>query len=161
MSFEEIRVRPVVRHVVTRFTQDGRSASSEAIGEFANENYAEEVAEALRAKSEPKRFVLIEESPIANWPLVLYAYSREEAQARCLEMLQKYEIGMRIFERPVDDRSWAIPAAPTDVAPERSVAPMKSLEEYEDDRKARIQRYFDDVTESMKAASRPASEQQH
>lgn len=48
MQKVEIRVRPVIRHVVTRYTQDARGGSSEAVGEYANEQYAEHVAHALR-----------------------------------------------------------------------------------------------------------------
>jgi hypothetical protein len=58
MSKVEIRVRPVVRHVVTRYTAsdplppgvhtDGPRGSLETLGEFDNERQAEDVAHALR-----------------------------------------------------------------------------------------------------------------
>jgi hypothetical protein len=67
MSKVEIRVRPVVRHVVTRYTEGGplrdgtNAACSEKLGEFDNERQAEAVAEALRgAIQKPKQYVAIE-----------------------------------------------------------------------------------------------------
>lgn len=58
MNITEIRVRPVVRHIVTRYTApepfppgvsgDGPRGSVETLGEFDNERQAEEMAHALR-----------------------------------------------------------------------------------------------------------------
>lgn len=48
MKTTEIRVRPVVRYLVTRFTASPMSdGGSETIGEFDNEGCANEVAKAL------------------------------------------------------------------------------------------------------------------
>jgi hypothetical protein len=47
----EYRVRPVVRYVVTRYTEYpemNATGSSERLGEFDSESYAETVASALR-----------------------------------------------------------------------------------------------------------------
>jgi hypothetical protein len=53
MSKVEIRVRPVVRHVLTRYTESGAPDGSKysgvvTLGEFDNEAYAEQVAHAMR-----------------------------------------------------------------------------------------------------------------
>lgn len=55
----EYRVRPVVRYVVTRYfhpyqSQDGKigqNGSSEVIGEFDNEQLADQVCEAMKASA--------------------------------------------------------------------------------------------------------------
>ena len=70
MKQVEIRVRPVVRHVVTRFTEERTSAPGEApaytrhletLGEFDNEAQAEAVAEALRGQApKPMQYVCVE-----------------------------------------------------------------------------------------------------
>jgi hypothetical protein len=67
MSTVEIRVRPVVRHVVTRYSEGGplrdgtKAACSEKVGEFDNEQQAERVAEALRdAIPKPKQYIAVE-----------------------------------------------------------------------------------------------------
>lgn len=54
----EYQVRPVTRYIVTRFKADGaedggcRGMSSEAIGEFANGQQADLVADAMVAKDQ-------------------------------------------------------------------------------------------------------------
>lgn len=53
MSQVEIRVRPVVRYIVTRFIPQSQGQSSvETLGEFDNEGYAEQVAAALRVEEQ-------------------------------------------------------------------------------------------------------------
>jgi hypothetical protein len=85
----EIRVRPVVRHVVTRYTEatdahapvaGGRSASLITMGEFDNEAQAEQVAEALRATiPKPRLYVAVERN---HWDTLAHAlYFNTEADA--------------------------------------------------------------------------------
>lgn len=47
MRIKEFRVRPVTRYIVTEFTQDGESQSSEVVGEFESAGKAERVASDL------------------------------------------------------------------------------------------------------------------
>lgn len=83
MKTTEIRVRPVIRHVVTRYTsevmEDGRgSGGCESLGEYDHESYAEQVAQALRDQAAPREFILVQETPGLTNPEVRYAYSQEE-----------------------------------------------------------------------------------
>lgn len=82
MTTPEFRVRPVIRHIVTRFTSDPeRGASSlETLGEFANEGYAEIVAEALRERVAPRKYAIVQRS-FETSVLVYYAADETEAQA--------------------------------------------------------------------------------
>lgn len=87
MKTTSIRVRPVIRHAVTRHTsevmEDGRgSGGSECLGEFSHESYAEEVAQALQEKHAPREFVIVERTLGAAEARVTYAYSEEEAVGR-------------------------------------------------------------------------------
>lgn len=45
----EFRVRPVTRYIVTHYTEKGRSASVDQIGEYPNEKQAELVAKVFAA----------------------------------------------------------------------------------------------------------------
>lgn len=47
-AIEEIRVRPVVRWIVTRYVKTDAGSSVATIGEFDNEYNADEVARALQ-----------------------------------------------------------------------------------------------------------------
>lgn len=96
MKQVEIRVRPVIRHVVTRYTQeptpgtgDRYNASLETLGEFANEEQAERVAEALRSQApKPMQYVAVERC----WGLasnVLYFDLQQEADAFAAMALEK------------------------------------------------------------------------
>jgi predicted DNA-binding WGR domain protein len=98
----EIRVRPVVRHAVTRFTKDGKSAGSEMIGEFANEAYAEELAEALRKSHRAKQYVIIQRSFEFD-AKVGYADHLSVAQEMKRELEDLYGGEFRIYERELTD----------------------------------------------------------
>lgn len=107
MKTTEIRVRPVIRHVVTRFTsevmEDGRgSGSSESMGEFDHESYAEQVAEALRTQEAPRIFAVVEETMGEISARVWYAYNEQEAYERAavarIETGKTYKIYSRIKE---------------------------------------------------------------
>ena len=84
MKTTEIRVRPVVRHIVTSFTNDPetRIASCGQVGEFDNEQKAEEVAQALKDKYAPRCYVIVEETLGELSARVMYAYSEEEVATR-------------------------------------------------------------------------------
>jgi hypothetical protein len=96
MSQPEFRVRPVIRHVVTRYSSevmgngpDGEprySASLETLGEFNNEGYAEIVVEALKARVAPLEYVIVQQRPGEIEARVMYAYSDAEVQTRLAEM---------------------------------------------------------------------------
>jgi hypothetical protein len=97
MKTTEIRVRPVIRHAVTRFTQEERAAGSECMGEFASEQYAEEVARALKEKHAPREFILVQETPGMTHPEVRYAYSQEEVDNFLSE--PRTDIGYKVYSR--------------------------------------------------------------
>ncbi|WP_447741574.1 hypothetical protein [Pseudomonas laurentiana] len=48
----EYQVRPITRYIVTRYTSDADSASSTLVGEFANGQQADLVADAMVAKDQ-------------------------------------------------------------------------------------------------------------
>lgn len=102
MKTTEIRVRPVVRHAVTRFSQDERSAGSELVGEFANEGYAEEVAEALRKSHKPKQYAIVQRS-FDFQVMVTYADYPEVAEALKAELEAEHGQEFRIYERELTD----------------------------------------------------------
>lgn len=47
MAYHEIRVRPVVRYIVTSYTEDGPNSESSEFGEFGNVDRANVVAYAM------------------------------------------------------------------------------------------------------------------
>jgi hypothetical protein len=79
----EIRVRPVIRHVVTSYEGDPSSqqGGSRTLGEFDNEGYAEEIADALRKKAAPREFVMVQDTVGEVMAEVFYAYSETEVDA--------------------------------------------------------------------------------
>jgi hypothetical protein len=94
MSNPEFRVRPVIRHVVTRFSEDRTSALDEppaytrkleTLGEFDSEGYAEIVAEALAEKAAPREYVIVQETLGKVMAKVYYAYSEDEVNMRLME----------------------------------------------------------------------------
>lgn len=103
MKTTEIRVRPVIRHAVTRFTADQQgNAASECLGEFGNESYAEEVAEALRAAHKPKQYAIVERGfEVAT--RVWYAEERAEAEAYRQQLQDHFGSEFRIYDREVTD----------------------------------------------------------
>lgn len=68
MKTVEIRVRPVVRHMVTRHTAEERGGILETLGEFTNEGYADQVAHALR-------YMAAIEPPAPNLPAACHLES--------------------------------------------------------------------------------------
>ena len=104
MKTTEIRVRPVIRHAVTRFTSDpARGAgSSECVAEFSHEEYAEEVAEALRRAHRPRQYAIVQRSFDIDVK-VYYAESEGEAIHRRDELIAENGVDFRIYERELTD----------------------------------------------------------
>jgi len=152
METKEFRVRPVVRHIVTEFTSDPTigTAGSGVVGEFSSEAEAEKVKAALEQQSTPLRYILVEESPIAEFPLVRYAYSLEEAEEWQKHMNTKYDIGMRIYSRPEPSKPVSDGAYVSPEAAARMVKPM-TLEECHAAREQRIARYFNSMKQAEAA----------
>lgn len=98
MSKPEFRVRPVVRHVVTRYTSEAHSGSLETLGEFNNEGYADIVTEALRERVAPREYVIVEQTQGDPMARVLFAYDEQEAQTRMAEMAKDGK-SYRVFSR--------------------------------------------------------------
>ena len=142
----------MVRHIVTEFTEDPalRMSGSGVVGEFSSEAEAEKVRLALEQQSTPLRYILVEESPIAEFPLVRYAYSKEEAEDWQQHMLAKYEIGMRIYSRPEPARPVSDGAYVSPEAAVRMVQPM-TLEECKAEREKRIANYFNSMKQAEQA----------
>jgi hypothetical protein len=112
MSTPEFRVRPVVRHVVTRYVPPNANVASgvETLGEFDSEGYAEIVREALAERVAPREFVLVEQSPGEMRPIVFYAYGEDEVER---VKAQHPETGFRVFNRirqpdgqPLGEPAW-------------------------------------------------------
>jgi hypothetical protein len=107
MSTVEIRVRPVVRHIVTRYTKgDSYSpASLETLGEFDNEAQAQEMAAALKAGlPKPMQYAVVERT-FELQAKVVYANSIGEAEA--LKDQLEYAPPCReyrIFARDISDQ---------------------------------------------------------
>jgi hypothetical protein len=112
MSNPEFRVRPVIRHVVTRYTKaeplppgccstDGPRGGLETLGEFDSEGYADIVAEALAEKAAQREYVLVQETVGGIMAKVYYAYGEGEAQQRLAMMPEgeSYRVYSRIKER--------------------------------------------------------------
>jgi hydrogenase maturation factor len=84
MKTTGIRVRPVIRHVVTKWESDPENGAggSACIAEFNHESYAEEVAEALREKYAKREYAIVEETMGEPTARVTYAYSEEDVAVR-------------------------------------------------------------------------------
>jgi hypothetical protein len=105
----EIRVRPVIRHNVTRFTSetgpDGAcGGSSESLGEFAHEGYAEEVAQALKDREAARVYAIVEETVGKVQARVVYAYSKGEATLRKMDIEGETGKSFHIYSRLADQR---------------------------------------------------------
>jgi hypothetical protein len=100
MKTTDIRVRPVIRHVVTRFTSEPEtgSGSSECVAEFNHESYAEEVAQALKDKAAPREYAIVQETVGDVIAEVFYAYSQAEVD-RVLAEPRMQGKGYRVFSR--------------------------------------------------------------
>ncbi len=107
MSQPEFRVRPVIRHIVTRYSPpcDG-NASLETLGEFDSEQYAEIVAEALRHRTAPMEYVIVRNKLGHFAADVMYAYSEADVQNRLIEMAAQSgdERRCQVFSRVRDMR---------------------------------------------------------
>jgi hypothetical protein len=107
MKTTDIRVRPVIRHAVTRYTSETGesgfcSGGSESLGEFSHEAYAEEVAEALKAAHKPKQYALVERG-FDTSVQVYYAEEPEQAEYYKRQLEAHYGAEFRVFEREVTD----------------------------------------------------------
>jgi len=95
MTTPEFRVRPVIRHIVTRFSEERTSPHDappeytrklETLGEFDSEGYADIVAEALRERAAPREYVIVRQKLGEIAADVMYAYSEAEVEVRLAEM---------------------------------------------------------------------------
>jgi hypothetical protein len=105
MKTTEIRVRPVVRHVVTRYTSEYDEAtkscggSCETIGEFDNERFAEEVAKVLQEEAQPKQYAVVESTLGDIQAQVYYAEGQREAFELSKKLSAETLKTFRVFER--------------------------------------------------------------
>jgi hypothetical protein len=113
MSKVEIRVRPVVRHIVTRYTErqplpegqksDGPRASLETLGEFDSEARAEEMADAVRsAMPKPRQFAAVERNHFDFLTNVIYFDAEEDALAYA-EHARSQGREFRVYSREITD----------------------------------------------------------
>jgi hypothetical protein len=115
MQKVEIRVRPVIRHVVTRYTaseplppiagaERRTSASLETLGEFDNELQAEQVAAALSATL-PKtmQYVAVERTFDALTNALYFDYEEDATQfvARALQQGREFRVFSRVVTDPI------------------------------------------------------------
>jgi hypothetical protein len=112
MSTVEIRVRPVIRHIVTRYTpsqplpsvvagiERRTDAMLETLGEFDNEDQAEMVAAALRAKATQHAYAIVQETMGEIGAHVYYAYDEAEAAQRKADLEADGTQTYRIYSRP-------------------------------------------------------------
>ena len=101
MSTVEIRVRPVIRHIVTRYSPPcGGNASLETLGEFDNEDQAEMVAAALRAEATQHAYAIVQETAGEIGAHVYYAYDESEAAQRKADLEADGKQTYRIYSRP-------------------------------------------------------------
>lgn len=106
MSEIEIRVRPVVRYVITRYScapEKGAPSSCETLGEFDSEAYAEQVAEALRAGAEkPLQYAILKRN-FDQETLAVYAEELEQAEMYRRQLEAEHGCEFRIYSREVTD----------------------------------------------------------
>jgi hypothetical protein len=105
MTTPEFRVRPVIRHTITRYHPPSPNTSScvETLGEFDSEGYAEIVREALAERVAPREYVIVESTMGEVMARVHYAYSEDEVQARLAEQAEDgvtYRVYSRIATPP-------------------------------------------------------------
>lgn len=108
MSQVEIRVRPVIRYAVTRYSGDGRSASLQTLGEFDNEGYANEVAEAMRPRE--WKYVIVERSFTPECR-VFYAYELAEACGMATALSDKYGSEFNVYMQEVKNPGTIVPVS--------------------------------------------------
>jgi hypothetical protein len=101
MSTVEFRVRPVIRHVVTRHTSTENSGSLETLGEFGNEGYAEIVSQALKERAAPREYVVVESTLGAVQAAVYYAHDENDlAHVQCQAAAEHPGRTFRVYSRP-------------------------------------------------------------
>jgi hypothetical protein len=103
-----IKVRPSVRHVITRDVStvhsDGRgSGSSGPLCEVNNEETANEIARALELLHAPRRYVVVQRSFEPGNCVVYYAYSSYQAEQFKDVLQQFYQTDFRIYEQVLTD----------------------------------------------------------
>jgi hypothetical protein len=103
-----IKVRPTVRHVITRDESithsDGRgSGSSGPLCEVSNEEAANEIARALELLHAPRRYVVVQRSFEPGNCVVYYAYSQYQAEQFKDVLQQFYQTDFRIYEQVLTD----------------------------------------------------------
>lgn len=104
MSNEEFRVRPVIRHVVTKYAPSPPNTAgmgSSQVGEFASEEQAEAVREAFEFLYAPRQFLMVKRS-LELETLAQHAETQEEADAFVAEKLLMGE-EWRVFSRIITD----------------------------------------------------------
>jgi hypothetical protein len=138
METTEIRVRPVVRHVVTRYKQaeigkgpDGLprySAGLETLGEFDSEEYAEQVAGAMRERFAARQYVAVERGfeVVANHIYFETAAAAEAFVEKALLEEREFRIYSRVVTDPVAkariESGWGTESIP-DVPPRVEYVP--------------------------------------
>lgn len=110
-----IKVKPVVRHVVTKsesttWSDGGTGGSAGTICEVASESAANEIARALELLHAPRRYVVVQRTFEPENNIVYYADTRDQAE-QFKGVLQKFHrTDFRIFEEPIlDPRERPIP----------------------------------------------------
>lgn len=113
MSKIEYRVRPVIRYVVTRFFQDERGASSNVIGEFDSETWAERVKDACEytdGRVDARCEYVVVRAEFDAPTEAMYAYGIAEAKDMARKMAASSGKEWRYFRRETSDPE-------TDVSP--------------------------------------------
>lgn len=107
MQTIEVRVRPVIRHIVTEFHADPetRAAGVATVGEFANEEQAEKVAAALRGQHEPRLWVAVERGDYSVATNAIYFQTAEDAAA-FVEKARADERDFHVFSRVVQGNGY-------------------------------------------------------
>ena len=112
MTEVEIRVRPVIRYAVTRFLKweklppgcGQHGQSSELLGEFDSEIYAEEVAEALRAQEKkPQQYVVVEQTFETPTHAVYFDTEADAEKFMADELAANPAKGWHMFGREMKD----------------------------------------------------------
>jgi hypothetical protein len=115
MEVNEYRVRPVNRFVLTHYHSDGLGGAVRTIGEFANADAANEVAQAMRktapnlsgpvhyplppAEPDGVEYVIVGNSLGDEATIAHYAYSEVEAAARKEQCEAKFGGTFNVFTR--------------------------------------------------------------
>ena len=123
----EIRVRPVVRYLITRHRTgpEPGTGSLETLGEFDSAGYAEDVADILRQQYAQKEYIAVAHGIGESGALVQYAYTIGDANAAADALVQSSNMDARIFSRLMpphpDQRYVPLAAAPAGCMPMNAV----------------------------------------